>query len=140
MPKQKKLDTAAILRAALDTAAAFEATMTPEERIAKSLRKKPEDRGPSMAYVTAEREEAMSDFETLAAIDALETVADDIRAVMDSRMDKVYRQALDVYYVMEELVRDPEHPEHAELVAQIENMRRAHVKDFGRPIPPKKKE
>ena len=83
---------------------------------------------------TDEREQAMSDFEALAAADALEALADEIQFFIDRRMEEAYRKALDVYYTAEELARDPEH---AELVPHVEAMRRAHEQQYGKAIPPK---
>lgn len=132
-----KLDPAALLRVAADGAKSFDAILTAAERAA--LRNKPDDRGSSIVYSAAEREEALSDFDTLAAMDALETLADDISTIVDRRMEAAHQKALEIYYVTEELSRDPDHPEHAVLIEHVEKMRNAHWEQFGRPIPPKRR-
>jgi hypothetical protein len=40
-----------------------------------------------------------------------------------------------VYYIAEELAKDPAH---AELIQHVEAMRKAHEKQYGKVIPPKK--
>lgn len=116
-----------------ETAAAFQAQLTDEERAAFATQNA-DDIGSSLVYASDEREQALADFELLAAVDAAEALARDIRAFCDRRLAEAYRSALEVYYTAEELTRDPEH---AELVAQVEAMRRAHEEQYGRPIPPR---
>ncbi|MGH7485377.1 MAG: hypothetical protein ACREMY_07195 [bacterium] len=87
--------------------------------------------GDSAAYAAGSREDAMAEF----TVDALQTLADDMRSVLDSRKARLYRQALEVYYATEELARDPKH---AHLAEQVEAMRRAHESEHGCPPPHRK--
>ena len=119
---------AAIIRVVNDISEAFGSTMTDAERAGLEARHADEPEG--AVYAAGSREEAMTEF----AIDALQTLADDMRSVLDRRMEALYRQALDVYYAAEELARSPEH---AQLAEQVEAMRRAHEKEYGYPPPPR---
>ena len=76
----------------------------------------------------------MEEFELEAIADAAESLADDIRAVVEAKMQTLMEQALDVYYAAEALARDPEH---AHLIEHVENMRRAYAAQYGRAIPTK---
>ncbi|MEO8137701.1 MAG: hypothetical protein ABI831_27430 [Betaproteobacteria bacterium] len=78
---------------------------------------------------------SMADFETQALIDALEAMAEEIRTVIAEKEAKALEMALDAFYVAEDLIRDPQH---AELIPQVEALRAAYERDFGRPIPPRK--
>ncbi len=122
---------AEILRVVNDVSEEFRKTVTEEERAA--LDAKHANEPESAVYAAASREEAVTEF----TVDALQTLADDMRLVLDQRMEKVYRQALEVYYAAEELARDPKHPEHAQLVEQLAAMRLAHEKEYGAPPPPR---
>ena len=105
----------------------FRSAVTKEERAALDARHVDE---PEMThYPAASREEAMLQF----TADALKTFADDMGSVLDQRVDRLYHQALEVYYQAEELSREPEH-EH--LIAHVEAMRRAHEKEYGCLPPP----
>jgi hypothetical protein len=74
------------------------------------------------------------DFEWAALIDGFESLADDISAIAAQKRAEVLEKALRIYYATEELSHDPEH---ADLIEQVEKMRAAYEKDFGKPIPPK---
>jgi aminopeptidase N len=124
----KEESAAEILRVLNDVSEAFRSTMTEEERAA--LDAKHSNDPESAAFAAGTREEAMTEF----TADALQTLADDIHSVIDGRMERLYRQALDVYYAAEELARDPEH---AYLAEQAEAMRRAHISEYGYPPPPR---
>jgi len=126
-------DAAAVLRLVEDATATFEATLTPEERQAMKSRAA-NDESSALVYSADEREDAMRDFDVLAVADALSTLAYEIQTHVDRKMEELYQQALDVYYVAEELARDPAH---AQLVPHVEAMRRAHEAEHG-PIPPKR--
>ena len=91
-------------------------------------RKRPADKTSRVDARTVE------DFEALAVIEALESMADDIQAVIDEKMDKAHEMALDIYYAAVELSRDPEH-EH--LVAHVKSMEEAYVRSYGRKVPSK---
>jgi tRNA A37 threonylcarbamoyladenosine dehydratase len=128
------IDPAAIMLRVSEITTTFEATLTPEERL-ELKRRTEDDKGSTVVYSTADREQAMNDFEMLAAADALESLAGQIQTVVDRKMEKLYQQALEVYYAAEELAKDPEH---ADVQAHVEAMQRAHVSQYGRPIPPKR--
>lgn len=74
------------------------------------------------------------DFEWAAVIDALESLANDVSAIVAQKRAQALESALRVYYAAEELSHDPEH---ADLVEQVEKMRAAYEREFGKPIPPK---
>lgn len=130
-----------ILRVVDQTAALFEATLTEEGRQARAARANDDvaagandDFPTSLVYAAEEQEEALRDFELLSAADAMQALADEIRAECDRVMEEAYRAALGAYYVAEELARDPAH---AELIPHVAAMRAAHEAQYGRPIPPK---
>jgi len=68
------------------------------------------------------------------AADAVGELAAEMRTIIDQRMEKLYREVLEVYYAAEELARDPEH---ADLIPHVEAMRRGHERDYGGAIPPR---
>ena len=49
----------------------------------------------------------VEEFEAVAVIEARESMADDVQAVIDEKMERAYELALDVYYTSVELARDP---------------------------------
>src|SRR5687767_8227131 len=61
--------------------------------------------------------QSLEDFELLTIAEALESVADDARAVVNGANKALLENALNVYYAAEELSHDPEH---AELIPQVE--------------------
>lgn len=130
----QKIDPAEVMRVASAASASFAATLRSEERPAtEKLSANDGDSG--LVYSTLEREQALDDFDMLAAADSLRILGDQIHATIDRRAQEVYQKCLQAYYVAEELARDPEH---AELVPHLENMRRSHLAQYGKPIPPKK--
>lgn len=60
------------------------------------------------------------DFEYAAVIEALESLAGDLSAVIDQKRARLEEQALEVYYTAEELARDPAH---ADLIPVVERLR-----------------
>ena len=78
--------------------------------------------------------ESLSDFELESIAMAAETMANELRTAIDEANAKLIAQALEAYYVAEELARDPAH---ADLIPHVEAMRAAYEKDFGKPIPPR---
>jgi len=78
--------------------------------------------------------ETAEDFEWAAVIDGMESLAADVRTMVDQMRAQAIEAALKIYYTTEELSRDPEH---AYLIPLVEQMRAAYQRDFGRPIPPK---
>lgn len=133
MKENQPFDAAAVLRLVSDVQAAMKAALTPEEWAALP-RGKGMDIGSPAVYSTDEREQALEDFATIGAVESLEVLIEQVHAVAEQKREAAYRTALDVYYATEELARDPEH---AHLVAHVENMRRAHQAQYGRPIPPR---
>jgi len=126
-------DADAVLQLVREATVSFEAELTLEERLAMRDRQA-EDRSSALVYSADERDDALRDFDTLAAADALAALADEIQFFVGRRMEELYRKALDAYYTAEEMARDPEH---AELIPHVEAMRRAHEEQYGRPIPPR---
>lgn len=120
---------AEILRMVNGLSEAFQRTMT-EAEVAALQAKQANEPGSAVAYSASNREEALTDF----TAEALETLAADIRSVLDGRWELLYRQALEVYYTTEDLARDPEN---AHLLEHVEAMRRAHEKEYGCPPPPR---
>ena len=64
----------------------------------------------------------------------LESLADDISAVVARKRAEAVEMALRVYYAAEELSHDPEH---VHLIEHVEKMRAAYEREFGRAIPAK---
>lgn len=81
--------------------------------------------------------ETAEDFEYAAVADALQSLADDLHAVIEQKRAQAEAQALEIYYTAEELSRDPEH---AHLIPVVERLREAYRNDHGKDIPPRKKE
>ena len=77
------------------------------------------------------------EFEYAAIAAGLESMANDVAAAIEHARAQATEQALQVYYAAEELARDPAH---AELIPQVEAMRQAYERTYGKPIPPKPKE
>ena len=80
--------------------------------------------------------ETAEDFEYAAVAAGLQSLADDLSAVIEQKRAHAEAQALEVYYAAEELARDPEH---ADLIPHVERMRQAYRNDHGHDIPPRKK-
>jgi len=80
--------------------------------------------------------ETAEDFEYAAVAAGLQSLADDLSAVIEQKLARAEEQALEIYYSAEELARDPEH---ADLIPVVERLRQAYQNDYGRPIPPRKK-
>ena len=77
---------------------------------------------------------SVEDFDGEALAEALETMAEEVHAMVEAASRAVVEQALDIYYALEDLVRDPEH---AHLLPHLENMRNAYEKDYGCAVPTK---
>ena len=95
----------------------------------------PEKPGEKMAFVPGD-EEAMKAFEMLALEDTLESLAGDVRAIVEEKEEALMAKVMEIYYATEELSKDPAN---AHLIPHVEKMRAAYRKDFGTEIPPKKK-
>ena len=130
---KKELDVDAILKVVGDASATFQKTLTPEELALMNQKRDAEDRA-SATYAAPESATAESDFEAEAAADALGTLASQIESVIERRLKAAYEESLRVYYIAEELARDPAH---AELIPHVEAMRKAHRDSYGKEIPPR---
>jgi len=78
--------------------------------------------------------QSVEDFEAAAVVEALESMADDLHAVIEEKRERALETALDIYYAAVELARDPAH---ADLAEQVAKMEAAYERDYGRPIPTK---
>lgn len=134
----REIDPKEILRVVDQINETFEASLNEEGQRARDERRHGDD-GPAdvIAYPAVHGDEAMYDFELSTAVEALRTLADDIQAECDRKMAMLYDMALDGFYKLEELSRDPEH---SDLIPEVERIRAAHMRDYGKPIPPKKSE
>jgi hypothetical protein len=79
----------------------------------------------------------LEDFAWEAVIEALNMFQMELSTALQRTNERLTKQALDIYYIAEELAKDPEQ---AHLIPFVEKMRTAYENDFGKPIPPKKKE
>lgn len=78
--------------------------------------------------------ETAEDFDYASVAEGLQSLADDLGAVLDQKRALLEEQALEIYYTAEELSRDPEH---AHLIPLVERMRQAYRSDHGCDIPPR---
>lgn len=125
-------DAGEVLRLVGEITAAFEAASNADDRqTLLQLREAVSNIAP-VVYTLDQRAEAEEDFETLAAIEALETLILEIETVCDRKLEALLQQCLDVYYAAEELSRQPEH---AHLIPHVENLRAAYFRDYGTEIP-----
>ena len=127
MATQKKMTAAEIL----DELAKLRERLPEEMRRPRPKKKETTER---MSFPASG--DAMADFEQQAIIDALQSLADDVHAGVEEKRAKMMEKALEIYYVAEELSKQPEN---AHLIKHVEEMQRAYQAEFGRPIPPKKK-
>jgi hypothetical protein len=125
----KKLDAAAFLR---QLAELRERLPMPEG----SRRAGPQPGSSTTRTKLPRSGDSIADFESQAVIDALESMAEDVHAIVEEKQARLLAMALDAYYVAEDLIRDPAH---ANLIPQVEAMRAAYKKDFGKPIPPRER-
>ncbi|MGZ5457663.1 MAG: hypothetical protein ACXW5U_28210 [Thermoanaerobaculia bacterium] len=130
----QKIDPAAVMRVVANASASFDGTLAPGERAAlEKLSANDGDQG--LVYSTLEREQALDDFDTLAAADSLRILGEQIQATIERRAQALYQKCLHAFYLAEEMARDPEH---TNLIPHVEAMRRAHLAQYGKPIPAKK--
>jgi hypothetical protein len=135
--EKKKFDVEAALRILAEADQMIDGALTEEERQAvASLRRKVEPNAEEI-YAAGEDAQAVEDFDLLVTADALESLAAKVRAVVEYKEAKLYQDALAIYYATEELSKDPAN-EH--LREQVERMRAAHERQYGKPIPPKKEQ
>lgn len=136
--EKKTVDIEAVMRVLAEADQLVESSITEEERQAiRALRRQVEQHDPGGLYAAGEDAQAAEDFELLATADALDALAGKIRAIVEYKEAKLYQKALDVYYTTEELSKDPAN---AHLKEHVERMRESHERQYGKPIPPKKKE
>ncbi len=127
-------DAEAVLELVGKISTAFEATMTDEERAARSVTPH-DDSSSAMVYSTEQREDAYEDFAAVTAMEALSSMADEIDRVISARMAKLYGDCLAVYYALEDLAaKDPANETYIEHMRAMES---AHLSQYGRPIPPR---
>lgn len=74
------------------------------------------------------------DFAWDAAQAAAEGLLAELEGFVQAKRQALLEKVLDVYYAMEEASRDPKN---AHLIPQLEKMRAAYFRDYGRPIPSK---
>ena len=130
----KTEDAEAVIEVVTKISAAFEATMTEEER-AKRRRREHDDTSSALVYSVEQRDDAFDEFATLTAMDALETMADEIHTVIEGRMQKLYGDCLAIYYALEDLsAKDPDNESYLEHMREMET---AHLSQYGRPVPPR---
>ena len=88
----------------------------------------------ALSPVPSEEELELFDLETVQ--EGVESVLAELTASLDYARNKAIEESLKIYYVAEELARDPEH---ANLIPHVLAMREAYERDFGEPIPPRPK-
>jgi hypothetical protein len=116
-----------LLNIADKTSMTFRATLSETERESIADRT---DRPATVVHSTLNAGDALLEF----AADGLGELAAEMQTIIGQRVEKLYREALEVYYVAEELACDPAH---AELIPHVEAMRQSHEKEYGVPIPPR---
>lgn len=131
------IDTDALLQGINELRVAFERTLPPDVRAALPQPPATDEAAPYM-YSSVHKEAAMEDFAFESAIETLELLAEQARFVAEMKREQAYRMALRIYYALEDaLAADPENHE---VAAHIENMQRAHLSNYGTPIPPRDSE
>ncbi|HEX9985571.1 MAG TPA: hypothetical protein VGF69_20100 [Thermoanaerobaculia bacterium] len=133
MNEDETIDLAALMHAVQNLQAAMDAAFTPEERAAAlAAGGGTDDTAATMVYPADQRDIALDDFALDGAVESLHAMSEQIQALIKQKMDAGYEASLQVYYAAEKLAREPEH---AHMREQVENMRRAHVAQYGREIP-----
>jgi hypothetical protein len=131
------IDTDALLQAVGELRMAFERTLTPDVRAALPQPPATDEAAPYM-FSAVHKQEAMKDFAFESAIETMELLAEQARFAAEMKREQAYQMALRIYYAMEDaLVTDPDN---AELAAHMENMQRAHMSQYGTPIPERDRE
>lgn len=134
--QKKKFDVDKAMRMLAEADQIIDSVLTAEERQAvAALGRRVDSQGAEGMYAAVEHVQAQEDFDLLATADALEGLAAKVRAVVEVKQAEAYQQALDLYYAAEELSKDPAH---AHLTEHVERLRAAHLRQYGKPIPPKK--
>lgn len=126
------IDTDALMQAVGELRLAFERSLPPDVRAAMPQPPATDESAPYM-YSSVHKEAAMEDFAFESALETMELLAEQARFAADMKREQAYQMALRIYYAMEDaLVTDPDNDE---LAAHMENMQRAHMSQFGTPIP-----
>ena len=126
---------------ALDLLAEIERTMdsrlTEEEREFVAARARTLDgHGGQRMFAPGEEAEAEELFDLVATRDALGALVEKMDAALELKQEKLYAAVLEIFYALEEaLARDPANED---LKKQVDQLRAAHLQDYGKPIPPKK--
>ena len=131
---EQPIDTDALLQAITELRMAFERTLTPEERAALPQAEAIDQAAPYL-YSSVHRHQAIEDFALESARETLALLAAQADAMVEMKSQQAYRMALRIYYAMEDALADD--PENLEMQAHMENMRRAHQSQYGKPIPPR---
>jgi hypothetical protein len=139
MNRRMPVGGANVLREVTAIQEVFESALSDEEReVVRRIDARSSEQGSQVAYSVDEREDAMEDFTLTTALESLHLLIERASAIAQHHRDKLYTQLLAVYYAAEEtLASDPNHPQRELLEEHIETMQRAHMNDYGRPIPPK---
>jgi hypothetical protein len=130
--EDEPIDTDALLQAVSELRMAFERTLTPDVRAALPPPPATDEAAPYM-FSAVHKHEAMEDFAFESAIETMELLAEQARFVADMKREQAYHMALRIYYAMEDTLATD--PENSELSAHMENMQRAHMSQYGTPIP-----
>ena len=131
------VDTDALLQAIGELRTAFDRSLPPDVRAAMPQPPATDEAAPYM-FSAIHKQEAMEDFAFESAIETLELLAEQARFAAEMKREQAYRMALRIYYALEDaLAADPENHE---VAAHIENMQRAHLSNYGTPIPPRDSE
>jgi hypothetical protein len=122
-----KLDAEGILKV-LANVRELIPTLNKEEALPPRKRSNTDERLTSMPMTA----DAMEEFEYMAVIEGLESVAQDIGEALEQKHAKLVEDCLRVYHKMEELVLTGEHDE---LIPQVKDLRETYERTYGEPIP-----
>ena len=87
---------------------------------------------PTAPTLLANDDEATELFELATLADALDSFSGELSDSIETAQQQAMAGALEIYYAAEKLAKDPEH---AHLIAYVEQMRAVYRRDFGRDIP-----
>lgn len=127
------IDAERMLDVLTDLHLQFRETLTPEEQ--DELWRRDEAKVDGLAGTIAFDEQlADAEFDYGAVAVAAEQLVHELEEVLGRRERELYAQCLDAFYAAEELSRDPAH---AELIPRVEELRKAHLASYGKPVPPR---
>ncbi|HYK03771.1 MAG TPA: hypothetical protein VE974_18585 [Thermoanaerobaculia bacterium] len=131
------VDTDALLQAINELRMTFERTLPRDVRGLLPQGPATDEAAPYM-YSAVHKEAAMEDFAFESALETLELLAEQARVVAEIKREQAYQMALRIYYGLEDaLAADPDN---TEVATHVNNMRRAHQSQYGKPIPPRDSE